>query len=107
MSEILYVPTRRRDGSGQIRLEMRTLPDGRLALPAYTSLQELIRCCGPRQAWMGVDRTGLQEIHRATGYDLVLLDAAQPPPPPPPAAEDEYGRSRSRLQNPIGRAGTR
>ncbi|WP_338109532.1 SAV_915 family protein [Rhodococcus zopfii] len=43
---------------------MRTLPDGRLALPAYTSLPELIRCCGPRQAWMSVDSAGLQEIHR-------------------------------------------
>lgn len=104
MSEILYVPTRRRDGSGQIRLEMRTLPDGRLALPAYTSLRELVRCCGPRQPWMGVDSTGLQEIHRTTGYDVVLLDARQPPPPPP---EDESGPPRSWLQDPIGRSGNR
>ncbi|TCN52190.1 hypothetical protein EV641_10866 [Rhodococcus sp. SMB37] len=103
MSEILYVPTRRRDGSGQVQLEMRTLLDGRLALPAYTSLQELVRCCGPRQAWMGVDSAGLQEIHRTTGYDLILFDARQPPPPP----EDEYDPPRSRLQDPIGLSGNR
>lgn len=106
MSDILYVPTRRRDKSGQVRLEMRTLPDGRLALPAYTSLQELVRCCGPRQPWMGVDSAGLQEIHRTTGYDVVLLDARQPPPPPS-TAEDECRRSRGWLQDPIGRAGAR
>ncbi|MCK0091249.1 SseB family protein [Rhodococcus sp. F64268] len=103
MSDILYVPTRRRDKSGQVRLEMRTLPDGQLALPAYTSLQELVRCCGPRQPWMGVDSAGLQEIHRTTGYDVVLLDAAQPPP----AAEDEYRRSGGWLQDPLGRTRTR
>ncbi|MFD6859406.1 SAV_915 family protein [Rhodococcus sp. NPDC060090] len=107
MSEILYVPTRRRDESGQVQLEMRTLLDGRLALAAYTSLQELVRCCGPRQPWMGVDSAGLREIHRNTGYDLVLLDAAQPPPPPPSATEDESRRPRGWLQDPIGRTGTR
>ncbi|MBH0119632.1 hypothetical protein I0Q12_08915 [Rhodococcus sp. CX] len=105
MGEILYVPTRRRDGSGQVQLEMRALPDGRLALPAYTSLPELTRCCGPRQAWMGVDSAGLQEIHRTTGYDVVLLDGKQPPPPPP-SLEDEFTQPRSWLRDPLGRAET-
>lgn len=99
MSDVLYVPIRRRDDSGRVRLEMRTLPDGRLALPAYTSLQELVRCCGPQQPWMGVDSAGLQEIHRTTAYDLVLLDARQPPAPP---AADEYRPTESFLQDPLG-----
>jgi hypothetical protein len=102
MVEMLFVPTRRRDGSGQVLLETRALPDGRLALPAYTSLPELTRCCGPRQAWMGVDSAGLREIHRTTGYDVILLDGKQPPPPPPPS-EDEYTQPRSWLRDPLGR----
>lgn len=102
VGEILFVPTRRRGSAEDVLLEMRTLSDGRLALPAYTSLPELIRCCGPRQAWMGVDSAGLREIHRTTGYDLVLLDGKQPPPPPPPS-EDEYTQPRSWLRDPLGR----
>ncbi|NLV81279.1 MAG: SseB family protein [Rhodococcus sp.] len=105
MDDVLYVPTRRRDGSGQVRLEMRTLADGRLALPAYTSLQELVRCCGPQQPWMGIDSAGLEQIHRTTGYDVVLLDARQPPPPPP-STDDGYRRPRSWLQDPLGRPRT-
>lgn len=100
MSDVLYVPIRRRDSSGQVELEMRTLPDGRLALPAYTSLEELVRCCGPRQPWMGVDSTGLREIHRTTGYDVVLLDGRQPPPP---RVEDEDRP----FEDPLGRRATR
>lgn len=50
---------------------------------------------------MGVDSAGLQEIHRTTGYEVVLLDGKQPPPP----SEDEYTQPRSRLRDPIGRAG--
>ena len=100
MSDVLYVPIRRRDSSGQVRLEMRTLSDDRLALPAYTSLEELVRCCGPRQPWMGVDGRGLQEVHRTTGYDVVLLDGRQPPPPP---AEDEDRP----FEDPLGRRATR
>ncbi|KSZ58134.1 hypothetical protein Z045_13075 [Rhodococcus pyridinivorans KG-16] len=100
MSDVLYVPIRRRDSSGQVRLEMRTLPDGRLALPAYTSLEELVRCCGTQQPWMGVDNTGLQEVHRTTGYDVVLLDGRQPPPPP---IEDDDRP----FEDPLGRRETR
>ncbi|WP_277370747.1 SAV_915 family protein [Rhodococcus rhodochrous] len=100
MSDVLYVPIRRRDSSGQVRLEMRTLSDDRLALPAYTSLKELVRCCGPQQPWMGVDRRGLQEIHRTTRYDVVLLDGRQPPPPP---VEDDDRP----FENPLGRRATR
>jgi len=104
MSDVLYVPIRRRDGSGQIELEMRTLPDGRPALPAYSSLQELVRCCGPQQPWMGVDSPGLQEVHRTAGYDMVLLDTRQPPPPPD---EDEDHPSEYLLDDPLGRRGSR
>ncbi|CAM2954466.1 SAV_915 family protein [Prescottella defluvii] len=75
---VLYVPVTGRPGAAA-HLELRRLPDGRLALPAYTSLQQLVSCCGPHQPWGAVDDDGLREVGRATGYDVVLLDAKLPP----------------------------
>ncbi|WP_280761589.1 SAV_915 family protein [Prescottella agglutinans] len=60
-------------------MELRRLPDGRLALPAYTSLDQLVNCCGGHQPWAAVDDDGLREVRRSTGYDVVLLDAELPP----------------------------
>ncbi|AOW93795.1 hypothetical protein BFN03_17145 [Rhodococcus sp. WMMA185] len=62
-----------------MQLELRTLPDGRLALPAYTSPAELARCCGAGQPWGAVNADGMGEIKRSTGYDVVLLDGEMPP----------------------------
>ncbi|WP_072689113.1 SAV_915 family protein [Rhodococcus marinonascens] len=75
---LLYVPTLPRTGSGQVQLELRTLPDGRLALPAYTSRIQLTKCCGDGQPWGAVNSEGLDEIQRSTGCDVVLLDAEMP-----------------------------
>jgi len=75
---ILYVPIAGRPGTAA-HLELRRLPDGRLALPAYTSLDKLVNCCGPHQPWGAVDDDGLRQVRRSTGYDVVLLDAAFPP----------------------------
>ncbi|RVW02278.1 hypothetical protein EF834_11690 [Rhodococcus spongiicola] len=75
---MLYVPMLPRNGSGQVQLELRTLPDGRLALPGYTSLNRLTQCCGKGQPWGAIDSGGLDDIKRMTGYDVVLLDAEMP-----------------------------
>ncbi|MEV0947132.1 SAV_915 family protein [Rhodococcus sp. NPDC049939] len=76
---VLYLPMLPRSASGQVQLELRTLPDGRLALPAYTSPAQLARCCGEGQPWGAVNSDGLDEIKSSTGYDVVLLDAEMPP----------------------------
>lgn len=76
--DVLYVPVVSRPGAAA-HVELRRLPDGRLALPAYTSLEQLVNCCGPHQPWGAVDDAGLREVRRATEYDVVLLDAKLPP----------------------------
>ena len=76
--DVLYVPVAGRPGAAA-HLELRRLPDGRLALPAYTSLEQLVSGCGPHQPWGAVDDDGLREVRRATGCDVVLLDAKLPP----------------------------
>src|SRR5574340_1362687 len=110
VAELLFVPTRPRDGSGRVELEMRGLRDKRLALPAYTSLDRLVACCGARQSWIAFDSAGMREVERLTGYDVVLLDAMQP------AETQSHGGSaditnrtpRSWLESPIaGQARTK
>lgn len=75
--DVLYVPVVGRPGAAA-HLELRRLPDGRLALPAYTSLDQLVSCCGAHQPWAAVDDDGLREVARATRYDVVLVDAQLP-----------------------------
>lgn len=106
---LLYVPTRPRDATDTVRLEMRTLPDGRLAVMVYTSLTQLTKCCGPRQPWMAVDDRGLSEVQALTGYDLVMVDVSIPLEPVHVAddeVDDDLGEHipRSFLHNPVGRA---
>lgn len=102
---VLFVPTRPRDGSGSSLLEMRTLTDGRLALPAYTSLERLTSCCGPQQPWIAIDAHGLRETENDTGYEVVLLDAAMPVSEQKHTSLDDDGDSppASWLHNPMGR----
>ncbi|MFC7449729.1 SAV_915 family protein [Rhodococcus daqingensis] len=92
-ADILFVPTPPRDASGQVQLELRTLPDGRLALPVYTSIPSLVRCCGPFQHWSALDGSGFDGVKAATGFDVALVDASIPNehrqrPPEPVQADD-------------------
>lgn len=88
-------------------MEMRTLPDGRLALMVYTSLQQLTNCCGPKQPWIALDDRGLSEVQALTGYNLVMVDV-RIPSEPVPAVEVEQDSDlgehipRSFLRSPIG-----
>lgn len=88
-ADVLFVPTRPRDASGQVQLELRTLPDGRLALPVYTSIPSLVRCCGPFQHWSALDGSGFDSVKASTGFDVALVDAGIP---------DEH---RHRLPEPV------
>lgn len=107
---LLYVPTRPSDGSGRALIEMRTLPDGRLALVAFTSLAQLTRCCGARQPWLALDDRGLADVEAMTGYDLVLVDVKIPPEPVRKVEDDEWEGEgdvgdhipRSFMHSPIG-----
>jgi hypothetical protein len=76
---IAYVPIRPRGVSDtQIYVELLPLKDGGKALLAYTSMEELVRCWGPKQPWGGLDERGLDELKAATGYRVMLLDQEIP-----------------------------
>ncbi|MFD4179707.1 SAV_915 family protein [Rhodococcus sp. NPDC058514] len=93
-ADVLFVPTRPHDASGRVQLELRTLPDGRVALPVYTSIPSLVRCCGPHQHWGALGGSGFDQVKAATGFDVALVDARIPDAhrrqqPEPGQADDE------------------
>ena len=62
-------------GDVEARLVLRRL-DGLLLLPAYSSLDSLVACCGQDQPWVCLPVAGLGEVVAGVGADLVVLDAA-------------------------------
>src|SRR5690606_4047664 len=57
-------------------VELRELDDGSLALLAYTSLQALTERAGPRQPYIQVLPSAIEDIRYALGADVVLWDVA-------------------------------
>ena len=77
---IVYLPTTVRPGpDGQSGIELRSLPDGRVALLAYTALDRFVDCLGPHQPWGLVHTDRLHEIARSQPYDVIFLDIPLPP----------------------------
>ncbi|MFD9894553.1 SAV_915 family protein [Amycolatopsis sp. NPDC058986] len=75
----LYLPTSEtsEDHSGA-SIELRKTPDGRTALVAFTSLDQLVSCCGEHQPWARVATDYLPSIHQARPYDVIVLDSPLP-----------------------------
>ncbi|HEX3649862.1 MAG TPA: SAV_915 family protein [Pseudonocardiaceae bacterium] len=72
---MLYVPVRDyADNVHDLTVDFRRLPDGRLALPAYTALDRLVAGCGTAQPWVLLPTAKLDEIAEHTPYDVILLD---------------------------------
>jgi hypothetical protein len=105
-ADVLFVPTRPRDASGRVQLELRSLPDGRLALPVYTSIPNLVRCCGPFQHWSALGTSGFDSVKATTGFDVALVDARIPDGhrqrPPEPAQSDDEAMPDSWLESASG-----
>ncbi|KAA0024441.1 SseB family protein [Antrihabitans cavernicola] len=80
--DVVFVPTRARDDSGNLLVEIRTLADGQRALPAYTSLDTLVRALGQRQPWVALDQRGMTQVQVATDYEIVLINPPKPEPSP-------------------------
>ena len=78
-SSRLYIPLKPAGGDASERtVELRELADGRVGLPAYTTLRSFIHSCGDGQPWGLVDDHGLETIVASTPIDVVLLDAELP-----------------------------
>jgi hypothetical protein len=74
-----FVPTRQILGQDeQIRPELRRTADGRLALPAYTSLDRLLACCGDHQSWVLVPTDWFERIREECGVEVIALNVALP-----------------------------
>lgn len=75
---VVYVPSAGPSPDGTLRLELRRVDDGRVALLAYTALDRLLTGCGAQQPWALVPVHALDEINTRQPYDLVLLDVPLP-----------------------------
>ena len=77
-SSRLYIPLQPPAGATTRTVDLRLLPDGRVGLPAYTSLTSLLRNCGSAQPWGLIDERGLAQIRASADIDIVLLDGELP-----------------------------
>ena len=75
--DVVYVPTKARSGTHTLHIELRVLQGGTRALPAYTSIRELVAACGPQQSWVALDHQGMAEVQAETGCDSVLVNPAR------------------------------
>jgi hypothetical protein len=76
----LFVPARPVINPGEeVFAELRRLSDGRLALLAYTSLPELVGCCGEHQSWVSFPASWLERLREKCRFDAVALNLPLPP----------------------------
>ncbi|MQA86715.1 MAG: hypothetical protein GEV03_19300 [Streptosporangiales bacterium] len=72
-SSVAYIPSRRvRRGDAEAMLELRNTEDGRVAMLAFSSLEQLVDGCGEAQPWVAVPIDRIEEMQRLSGADLVL-----------------------------------
>ncbi len=72
----VYVPATVTDTD--VEFELRRTADGRLALPVYSTLEDLKHFCGPEQPWVGIAVDRVDECVGLCGADVVVWDARMP-----------------------------
>jgi len=75
---VLYLPCEAGADEEAARIQLRRLEDGRVALFAYTALDRLGRCCGPRQPWVLYKTETLDALAAEHPFDLVVFDHEVP-----------------------------
>jgi hypothetical protein len=76
--EYVFVPVHEVPAGAEALLELRTLLDGRLALPVYGSATSLVRCCGDAQPYGVFPAAAVAELFDACGADVVGADLPLP-----------------------------
>lgn len=66
-------------GTDRFWPELRRLVDGRLALPVYTSVGDLVAACGPHQAWVAVPVEALEWLREQAVVDTIAMNVPIPP----------------------------
>jgi len=74
----VYVPARLDPAACGPVLEVRELADGRRAMPVYSSMDRLIRCCGGSQPWLAFSSDRLPVLQQGGGFDVVVVDVDLP-----------------------------
>jgi hypothetical protein len=76
--ELVFVPARPRVSrdSRDVAYETRTLADGRVALPVYSTVAKLVAALGHCQPWVCLPLRTVQAEMEAAGVQQVVLDAA-------------------------------
>ena len=73
--EVVYLPSRpTRVGDRRVWLEMQPDKRGRRALPAFTSVRELVAGCGEYQPWVSVRAERLSAVAADAGAEIVLFN---------------------------------
>lgn len=76
----VFIPSLRvTAGTDRFWPELRRLVDGRLALPVYTSVGDLVDACGPHQPWVAVPVEALERLREQTVVDTIAVNVPIPP----------------------------
>jgi hypothetical protein len=62
------------DGRKELAFELRRLADGRVALPVFSTVAELVRVLGRYQPWVCVPLGTAEEAISRAGASLMVLD---------------------------------
>jgi hypothetical protein len=79
--ELVFVPARPQvaRGSKEVAYEVRTLADGTVALPAFSTVAKLVAALGHYQPWACVPLRTVQAAMAKAGVPRVVLDPAVDP----------------------------
>lgn len=77
---VVYAPSEQVDGAlkPDTRVQLRYLEDGQLALPLFSSLDELVADCGEGQPWVAIAAERVEEFRQIVGADVAVLDPSIP-----------------------------
>ena len=79
----VFVPSLRvAPGDEQASVVLRQVAAETLVLPAYTSLDALVRCCGEQQPWVALPADVADALAEQAGAEAVVLDAVFTDPVP-------------------------
>jgi hypothetical protein len=78
LPELVFVPARPQAsrGSREVAYEVRSLADGSVALPVYSTVARLVAALGHYQPWACVPLRTVQAAMASAGVPRLVLDAA-------------------------------
>jgi hypothetical protein len=81
LGDLAYVPTEVElsPGDENATLKLATTTDGELVALAYSSLEELVRCCGDRHPWVAFQAERINALPGVAGADVLLWNEELPP----------------------------